>query len=543
MNIEGIVKKSTAVFLALVMVISPIVDAPWSSLFSSSVLAEGIPAQVEHCCSSGVCTDDHSHGGDIEGELVSLSAADLPEVLAAMIEEMEAANSMMNLVPTSDVNFGDLIRAEHSAGFPTRIGGATITPVEQDGNHVVHGNGRLLWELRISFDVAFVDANGNPTPIGVPGNIPGTLEFEFRFALDDPDDLYILGAPTPLPEVRSRDVVYVNVPAHGTFIRVRGVAGGPQGELFNTNFASISQPNANGEVEFSGDLGNAHNSVHAFESFFRVHFTYGLPPGDGSEPKFPQMFCWNCEMTPWGDEYEIKPVTCVTDGIRRTTRTCVHPRLCANVDHVDRYYPLASGHNMQVVSEASPTCTEDGHIRRTCSSCGIEETDIFPALTHIWGNWSETTYVDPNASICVRHGIQTRHCTRDDCNDFETRNIYAAGHSFPPGEYTIVIHATCRQPGLATGRCSVCGDDNPDGVVLPPLGPDWGEWGIPIPATCFTPEYRTRSCIRPNCDCEDAATEREYLLPARAHDWGAWSVELQPGCITPGIEIRHCTHS
>ena len=68
----------------------------------------------------------------------------------------------------------------------------------------------------------------------------------------------------------------------------------------------------------------------------------------------------------------------------------------------------------------SPTCTEGGIEKRTCTACGAEETRTVEAKGHTFGEWKET-----KAATRTETGLKTRTCSV--CVATETQIIPALG--------------------------------------------------------------------------------------------------------------------
>ena len=54
---------------------------------------------------------------------------------------------------------------------------------------------------------------------------------------------------------------------------------------------------------------------------------------------------------------------------------------------IDEVIP-AKGHDYSYAeTSVAPTCTESGHYKGTCPTCGKDYDDVVPALGHDWGEW------------------------------------------------------------------------------------------------------------------------------------------------------------
>ena len=113
--------------------------------------------------------------------------------------------------------------------------------------------------------------------------------------------------------------------------------------------------------------------------------------------------------------------TCTTDGY--THHEC-NENPAKSYD--DTIVP-ATGHAW-VEHTTEATCKEDGHVDRTCSSCGASERvrDIPKTNEHKWDAGKVT--VEPT---CDGKGVKTFTCTV--CNETKTEEIAALGHDYSAG--------------------------------------------------------------------------------------------------------------
>ena len=73
---------------------------------------------------------------------------------------------------------------------------------------------------------------------------------------------------------------------------------------------------------------------------------------------------------------------------------------------------------------SQPSCTEAGSRSRTCTDCGLTETEPVPALGHSWSSWTVVTQPTETES-----GLRRRVCLR--CNTEETAVIAPTGNEKP----------------------------------------------------------------------------------------------------------------
>jgi len=99
----------------------------------------------------------------------------------------------------------------------------------------------------------------------------------------------------------------------------------------------------------------------------------------------------------------------------------------------------------------APTCATGGAEVITCDDCGeIIETENQNGLGHTWGEWEITT-----TATSITEGVETRICTRADCNEYETRAIPATGGDDMGGDEC----ETCgNEPCTCSVACAICGN-------------------------------------------------------------------------------------
>lgn len=133
--------------------------------------------------------------------------------------------------------------------------------------------------------------------------------------------------------------------------------------------------------------------------------------------------------------------TCTTDGIKTYT--------CAVCGATKTETVPKTGHTIVIDKAIAPTDMQSGKTEGShCSVCGeiIKEQEIIPKLGHDY-NVSSTT-----PATCTSDGIITYTCST--CGDTYTEAIPAIGHKYED----IVHNATCTEQGYTEHKCSVCGD-------------------------------------------------------------------------------------
>mgnify|MGYP005916118757 CR=1 FL=1 len=150
----------------------------------------------------------------------------------------------------------------------------------------------------------------------------------------------------------------------------------------------------------------------------------------------------------------------------------------------------------------APTCTEPGHYKGTCPTCGKDYDDVVPALGHDWGEW--VTSIEPTVSTV---GYRYHVCNRDGCGYREGEDIPKLHtHTWDAG--VVTQKPTAAEPGVRTYTCTVCGATKTE--VIPATGPHthvWDEGTVTVAPTETTPGVRTYTCTV----CGQTRTE---IIPA-----------------------------
>lgn len=188
-----------------------------------------------------------------------------------------------------------------------------------------------------------------------------------------------------------------------------------------------------------------------------------------------------------------------------------------------------------------PTCTEDGEQKHSCQTCGWEETETIPAISHApSGEWS---------SDATDHWHVCQNCQAE---------VDKAAHTF--GQWTTVTEPGEFTPGEKVRTCEVCGYE--ERAEIPGIGHvsdeqwhfdetnhwnlctdcgkqinveahDFGEWTVDVPAGCTTEGTEIRTCAT-------CGYEQTQAIPATGHTYGEWTVTAEPTCTEEGVESRTC---
>ena len=205
---------------------------------------------------------------------------------------------------------------------------------------------------------------------------------------------------------------------------------------------------------------------------------------------------------------------------------------------------------------AEATCDREGSRTRSCSLCGVEQTEVIPATGHSYQ--SQVT-----APTCSSGGYTTYTCSS--CGHSYTGDYTDAGtHSYS----ATVIDPTCTTGGYTSYRCSLCGDSY-QADSTPAAGHDYSS--LVTQPTCSAQGYTVYSCkscgssytgsytdatghsyratvVAPTCTAQGYTVytcgscghsyKDQYTVP-QGHSYKA--VTVAPTCTTGGYTVYTCT--
>ena len=230
-----------------------------------------------------------------------------------------------------------------------------------------------------------------------------------------------------------------------------------------------------------------------------------------------------------------------------------------------------AGHQLtEWTTTKEPTCTEPGEEKRSCPTCGYEETKEIAALNHEVGDEWE--------SDAGHHWKDCIHCGES-----------VLGDSHDYGDWTVTKQPTCTEDGEQKHSCQTCGWEETEVIPATSHVPssEWtsdatdhwhicqncqaevdkaahtfGQWITVTEPGEFTSGEKVRTCEV--CDYEERAeipgtghvsdeqwhfdgtnhwnlcTDCGNQINVEAHDFGEWTVDVPAGCTTEGTEIRTC---
>jgi hypothetical protein len=184
----------------------------------------------------------------------------------------------------------------------------------------------------------------------------------------------------------------------------------------------------------------------------------------------------------WGGWAVTKAATCTAKG--EETRVCT-----IDPSHKEtREIAIdPDEHDWEQLEGTAPTCTTEGNGKRKCKLCGVEESGVFPALGHDWGEWVET-----KAPTDTEDGQEERTCGNDATHK-ETKAKAALNHTHDWGNWFTNTPATCTAKGESKRVCTL-NSNHFETEEINALGHDWGNWIETTPASYIADGIETRIC-------------------------------------------------
>ncbi len=198
----------------------------------------------------------------------------------------------------------------------------------------------------------------------------------------------------------------------------------------------------------------------------------------------------------------------------------------------------------------SPTCTENGEIRKTtvCTICGNvvdEDITVLPALGHQEGEWKIV-----QKAGCLYYGSKELRCIRVNgsqiCNQLiKTEQIEGRMHNWDSGE--ISQNPSCTEQGAILYICQNTTEtdeyDSCDERKLEytdPLGHDEGEWKITKSPDCLNSGTKQLCCTRSTRSGTCGHVLETETIPAIGHKWDNGAVTVKSTCKTQGVKTYTC---
>ncbi len=238
------------------------------------------------------------------------------------------------------------------------------------------------------------------------------------------------------------------------------------------------------------------------------------------------------------DEGEITtPATCTEDGVM--TYTCTS---CGET----KEEAIPAGHHEGTPKKenvVAPTCTEGGSYDEVvyCDVCNevlSKKTIETPAVGHSWDEGEVT-----KEATCTEDGVMTYTCTK--CDETKEETIEATGEH-TPGEWEMLrdetfVAPTCVEDGshYEVRRCTVCGEivEMSDLITVKATGHSWDEGEVTTPATCTEDGEMTYTCTT----CGE--TEKETIPAGHTEAEAVQENVVAPTCTKDGShdEVIYCS--
>ena len=208
-------------------------------------------------------------------------------------------------------------------------------------------------------------------------------------------------------------------------------------------------------------------------------------------------------------EITEKPATCTQPGLITYTAAFNNKRFYGQVREIA--LPIDKNNHAggtTVVNAENALCYQDGYTGDTvCLGCGeiVQQGEVIPRekVPHAWDKGTIT--VKPT---CSTPGTLLLRCTVKSCGATAEKEIPTDpdAHVFR----VTVTEPTCVDAGYTTHACTLCRYGYSD-ALTDPLGHDWGEWTLTVPAAQDVPGEEARVCGR----CGETETRAvEWTPPA-----------------------------
>ncbi len=171
-----------------------------------------------------------------------------------------------------------------------------------------------------------------------------------------------------------------------------------------------------------------------------------------------------------------------------------------------------------------------GYSLSTAESFASGKNILFVLLdeehVHIWDDGENT-----KEATCKEEGVKTFTCTV--CGNKRTEDVEKTSHTpeIMPG-----VAADCKTTGLTEGiKCSVCGEILSQQEAVPKTDHIWNDGENTKEASCNEEGIKTFTCTV----CGDKKTD---LIKAVGHKYGLWIIVSSPSCTAEGLEQRVCVN-
>ena len=204
-------------------------------------------------------------------------------------------------------------------------------------------------------------------------------------------------------------------------------------------------------------------------------------------------YCSDCGVV-LKESVKIQPYghNMVADTANSKNPTCTESgldvRKCTRCNYTEsKLLPVKHDADWYVISEVK--CTTDGKQRGTCKKCGLDVTEIIPAMGHkVTDNSAWTVTSSPT---CTKEGTMVAIC--ETCGNTATKSIPVVAHK--EVVKTAAVAATCTKEGCTESRqCSVCGIETVKAEKIEKMPHTYSEWTVTKTATCASSGEETSTC-------------------------------------------------
>lgn len=253
---------------------------------------------------------------------------------------------------------------------------------------------------------------------------------------------------------------------------------------------------------------------------------------------------WETAVVKDDDHNGLEIRTCSDCGTQESRRDYV----CSeeNTDHSYNYKAIdKTSHALQCVycediksTEAHtsvsvpavyPSCTQNGYTEHTkCSVC--DEFLTYPQTTKAIGHFFDDNWTETKAPNCTFKGIESRTCTRDNCEETQNRETVLGDHVWDEGKE--VYYLGCTNPGYMLYICDICNqyDDTEEIPALPDH--DVKAWVRLADPTCSRKGEEAGRCEK----CDKFVTIILDKLPHSTYS----EISDPPTCTVYGVVHNFC---
>ena len=227
------------------------------------------------------------------------------------------------------------------------------------------------------------------------------------------------------------------------------------------------------------------------------------------------------------EEFVIVPATCETEGL--TVKIC---KTCVKIYAKVTVPAKENGHVTGAwVTVKAPNCSEEGLGQLKCVFCSaVVKEEVLPRLKTHSGEW-----IYPDGKSCT--DVHTRIRTCSVCGIEETEEINPRGGC--QYKWIIVKQKTCTENGYRIEKCDYCGKErdlnNADNIVKA-TGHLYERELLIKEATCTEPGIIADQCV----NCQETINTRELVPTGHNFDNIHYKVTKEPTCSQEGSADVFC---